>query len=388
MKIYNIPKLPLKINLETIEILMQLNKANRYLAELKGVAQTIPNEAILINSLILQEAKDSSEVENIITTHDELYKAELRSESLKMSAPTKEVLKYREAMHMGFDLVRRNKLLTNQIIKTIQKVLEGNSAGFRAVSGTSLKNGKGEVVYTPPQDKNDIEAYMSNLELFINDESISDLDPLIKMAIIHHQFESIHPFYDGNGRTGRIISVLYLVVNNLLDLPILYLSRYITQNKADYYRLLQAIRDAEKDADSENAWQKWVLFNLRAIEETAKNTIVLVKGINKLIFEYKQILKPLFGKQYKHELINNIFFHPYTKIEFMEKEMQVHRLTATKYLNMIVDIDKGLLSKVKVGRTNYYVNDKLVELFVNVNQNNSDDNATNSVESIHNSVLN
>ena len=387
MKTYNIPKLPFNVNLETVEILKQLNKANKHLAELKGVAQTIPNEAILINSLTLQEAKDSSEVENIVTTHDELYKAELESD-LRMSAPTKEVLKYREAMHKGFNLVRHNKLLTNQIIKTIQKELEGNTAGFRAVPGTSLKNGKGEVVYTPPQDKNDIEAYMSNLELFINDESISDLDPLIKMAVIHHQFESIHPFYDGNGRTGRIISVLYLVVNDLLDLPILYLSRYITQNKADYYRLLQAIRDAENEADSESAWQKWVLFNLRAVEETAKNTIVLVKGINKLMFEYKQVLKPLFGKQYKHELINNIFFHPYTKIEFMEKEMQVHRLTATKYLNMIVDIDKGLLSKIKVGRTNYYVNDKLVELFVNVNQNNIDDETTDSIESIHNSVLN
>ncbi len=386
MRTYTIPKLPLNVDLETVTILKQLNNANKQLAELKGVAQTIPNEAILINSLTLQEAKDSSEVENIVTTHDELYKAELDSNSLKMSAPTKEVLRYREALHKGFDSVRSNKLLTNQIIKLIQKELEGNTAGFRAVPGTSLKNNKGDVIYTPPQDINDIEACMNNLESFINDDSVSDLDPLIKMAVIHHQFESIHPFYDGNGRTGRIISILYLVVNDLLDLPILYLSRYITQNKTEYYRLLQAIRDAMNTIDSEHAWQEWILFNLKGVEETAKNTIVLVKGINKLMFEYKQVLKPLFGKQYKHELINNIFFHPYTKIEFMEREMQVQRKSAAKYLDKIVDV--GLLSKIKLGRTNYYVNNKLVDLFVNTNSIQESSRLVDTIETINNIIIN
>ena len=376
MNNYSIPKLPLHIDLETKAILKQLNLANKQLAELKGVAQTIPNETILINSLTLQEAKDSSEVENIVTTHDELYRADLDIHKAIISASTKEVLNYRQAIQTGFTLIRKNKLLTNNVIKNIQQILEENSAGFRAVPGTMLKNSKGEIIYTPPQDKQIVEQTMENLEQYINDSSMSDIDPLIKMAIIHHQFESIHPFYDGNGRTGRIISILYLVANDLLDLPILYLSRFITHNKGEYYRLLQDVREVEDNAPQ---WEAWILFMLKGVEETAKETIRLVKGIAVLMNEYKQILRPLFAKQYKHELLNNLFFHPYTKIDFVQRDMMVQRKAAAKYLDMIVA--SGLMEKIKIGRTNYYMNTKLIELFVNhVTILNSD---IESIESIH-----
>ena len=358
---YNIPKLPLPYELETKEVLKQLSRSHRKLAELKGVAQTIPNERILISTLTLQEAKDSSEVENIVTTQDDLYKADLNVKQNIINASTKEVLAYREAIEKGFNLVRGNRLLTNNIIKQIQEELEHNKAGFRTAPGTKLERSDGEVVYTPPQDGADIIRYMENLETFINDESVSDIDPLIKMAIIHHQFESIHPFYDGNGRTGRIVNILYLVITGLLDLPILYLSRYITHNKVEYYRLIQAIRD--KGADNSKEWIEWIMFILKGIEETATETIRLIKGISELMNRYKSILRPLFEKQYKHELINNLFFHPYTKIEFMERDMMVERRTASKYLNKIVDA--GLLHKEKIHKENYYINVGLMNLFLN-----------------------
>lgn len=358
---YNIPKLPLDFDFETKAIMRQVTKSNRRLAELKGVALTIPNENILLSSLVLQEALDSSAVENIVTTSDELYRAELDINGGLTNAATKEVLNYREAMQVGFDMVRRNRLLTLNDIKQIQKTLEHNNAGFRTVPGTKLKSSKGEVVYIPPQSGEDVARYMSNLEQYINDPEIHDIDPLIKMAIIHHQFESIHPFYDGNGRTGRIIAILYLVVNDLLDLPILYLSRYITHNKGEYYRLIQRIRD--NDPDNAEDWEKWVLFILKGVEETAIETIRLVKSISALMAKYKNILKPLFGKQYKHELLNNLFFHPYTKIEFMERDMSVQRKTAAKYLDTIVS-ETGLLKKQKLGRSNYYINTELMELFI------------------------
>lgn len=357
---YIIPNLPLPYDLETKAILKQLNKANKMLAELKGLATTIPNEQILISSLTLQEAKESSEVENIVTTQDDLYRASVSINQELQSAATKEVLNYREALQHGFNLVRKRQLLTNNVIKEIQERLEYNRAGFRTVPGTALKRNDGTIVYTPPQDANEIAEYMKNLERFINDDSMCDFDPLVKMAIIHHQFESIHPFYDGNGRTGRIINVLYIVQNRLLDLPILYLSRYITRNKAEYYRLIQAIRD--KNSDNASEWEEWILFMLRAVEETAFDTINLVKGIGKLMTDYKNILRPLFGKYYKHELLNNLFFHPYTKLEYFQRDMSISRQTASKYLDKIVST--GLLEKIKLGRENYYVNKGLMALFL------------------------
>ena len=374
---YIIPNLPLPYDLETKAVLKQLNKANKMLAELKGLATTIPNEQILISSLTLQEAKESSEVENIVTTQDDLYRASVSINQELQSAATKEVLNYREALQHGFNLVRKRQLLTNNVIKEIQERLEYNRAGFRTVPGTALKRNDGTIVYTPPQDANEIAEYMKNLERFINDDSMCDFDPLVKMAIIHHQFESIHPFYDGNGRTGRIINVLYIVQNKLLDLPILYLSRYITRNKAEYYRLIQAIRD--KNSDNASEWEEWILFMLRAVEETAFDTINLVKGIGKLMTDYKNILRPLFGKYYKHELLNNLFFHPYTKLEYFQRDMSISRQTASKYLDKIVST--GLLEKIKLGRENYYVNKGLMALFLMGSIENIEE--TDTIESIN-----
>lgn len=367
MSEYNIPHLPLAYDLETKAILKQLNQANRRLAELKGVALTIPNENILVSTLTLQEAKDSSEVENIVTTQDDLYQGAAESLSnFVANAATKEVLNYREALQQGFHLVKEKGVLTSSVIKEIQKMLEHNSAGFRSVPGTALKRSDGKTVYTPPQDKQTILELMDNLERFINDERLSDLDPLIKLAIIHHQFESIHPFYDGNGRTGRIICVLYLVLAGCLDLPILYLSRYITHNKGEYYRLIQAIRD--KNDDNATQWEAWILFMLKGIEETAIETTRLVKGISKLMVEFKTVLRPKFGKQYRHELLNNLFFHPYTKVEFLEKEMMVSRITANRYLNALVET--GLIERIKIGRSYYYMNLPLINLFMSVSDSN------------------
>ncbi len=359
---YSIPTLPLEYDLETKDVLKQLARANRALAELKGIAATIPNENILISSLTLQEARDSSSIENIITTQDDLYRADLDIKSYAITPAAKEVQNYRESIQYGFTLIRANRLLTNNVIIKIQNKLKHTDEGFRTTPGTTLKRGdNGEIVYEPPQNPQDIITYMQNLEAFINDSTISDLDPLIKMAIIHHQFESIHPFSDGNGRTGRIVNILYLVMNELLDLPILYLSRYITHNKAKYYELLQTIRDHQGNNYSQ--WEEWIIFILKGIEETAIETTKLVKGISSLMFEYKNILKPAFGSIYKHELLNNLFFHPYTKIDFVCKDMLIQRKTAAKYLDKIVAL--GLLDKMKIGRENFYINHKLFDLFLN-----------------------
>lgn len=373
---YNIPLLPLPYDFETKAILRQVNAANRRLAELKGIALTIPNENILISTLVLQEALDSSAVENIVTTSDDLYKADLNMEGDIGNAAAKEVLLYREAMSVGFTLARKNKLLTLNDITAIQQVLERNDAGFRRVPGTVLMASNKDVVYTPPQEHNEVIRLMDNLEKYINDNSMHEVDPLIKVAIIHQQFESIHPFYDGNGRTGRILIILYLIINNLLDLPILYLSRYITHNKGNYYRLIQRIRD--KNTDNFEEWEQWILFMLKGIEETAIQTIELIKEISALTADYKKKLRPLFGRLYKHELINNLFFHPYTKIEYMEKDMMVQRKTATKYLEKIVEA--GLLQKVKFGRSNYYINTKLMDLFIHHRV--EDESETENIESV------
>ncbi len=316
------------------------------------MVSSIPNESILINTLGLQEAKDSSAIENIITTHDDIFKAALNFYGFK-SLKAKEVQNYISALKKGFSLISKKGILTNNDIIQIQSELEKNNAGFRKVPGTTLKNATaGKIVYTPPQDYNTILELMANLEQFINDEKISDLDPLIKMGIIHYQFESIHPFYDGNGRTGRIINVLYLVMNDLLDLPILYLSQYIIENKGQYYKLLQEVRETDN-------WENWILYMLDAVEQISKETIVLISEIKNLIFEYKNILRDNY-KFYSQDLLNNLFKHPYTKIEFIEKDLSVSRITASKYLNQLSK--DGLLRKEKLGTGNYYINERLIEI--------------------------
>ncbi len=352
MESWELNKLPLQIDLETKKVLKALPSAHFALAELKGIASSIPNQNILINTLGLQEAKDSSEIENIITTHDDLYKSELKLDALK-SLDAKEVQNYISALKRGFKLVTKSGLLVNKTILEIQGVLENNNAGFRKLPGTALKNAAtGETVYTPPQSEDEIIRLMSNLEKYINDSTLQDIDPLIKMAIIHFQFESIHPFYDGNGRTGRIINILYLVLEKLQSLPILYLSNYIIKHKSDYYHFLQSVRD-------DNSWEDWVLFMIKGVEETAKETTSLILKIKDLMLESKHILRSNY-KFYSQDLLNNLFKHPYTKIEFIVDELGVSRLTAANYLNKLAK--DGVLRKEKLGTGNYYINIKLYEL--------------------------
>ena len=349
---WKLKELPLTVDVETKAVLKSLPSAHAALAELKGIASTIPNQIILVNTLGLQEAKDSSAIENIITTHDELYKSELNLNSFK-SLEAKEVQNYISALKKGFELIKTNGLITNNIIIEIQRELEGNSAGFRKLPGTALKNSSnGETIYTPPQDINEINSLMKNLEKFINDPSMSDYDPIVKMAIIHYQFESIHPFYDGNGRTGRIINILYLIIEKLQNLPILYLSNYIIQNKADYYRLLQELRDNEN-------WEEWLLFMIRGIEKTSRETIELIIQIKELMMEYKHKLRDNY-KFYSQDLLNNLFKHPYTKIEFIVNDLNVSRITAANYLNKLAE--DGILKKERIGTGNYYINEKLFNL--------------------------
>jgi Fic family protein len=344
--------LPLDWDIETKTILKSLPSAHAALAELKGIASTMPNQNILINTLGLQEAKDSSAIENIITTHDDLYKSELNLNSFK-SLNAKEVQNYVTATKTGFDLISKTGLLTNRIVLKIQEILEGNKAGFRKLPGTTLKNiSTGEIIYTPPQDPEEIKDLMSNLEIFINDKESCDFDSLVKMAIIHYQFESIHPFYDGNGRTGRIINILYLIQEKLQDLPILYLSNYIIKNKSDYYRLLQEVR-------TKNNWEEWLLFMIKAVEKTSGETIDLIIKIHELMMNYKHLLRDNY-KFYSQDLLNNLFRHPYTKIEFIQRDLNVSRITAANYLNQLAD-DK-LLTKRKLGTANYYINDPLFKL--------------------------
>jgi len=349
---WKLKELPLTVDVETRAVLKSLPSAHAALAELKGIASTIPNQIILVNTLGLQEAKDSSAIENIITTHDDLYKSELNLDSFK-SLEAKEVQNYISALKKGFELIKTKGLITNNIIIEIQRELEGNSAGFRKLPGTALKNSStGETIYTPPQDIDEINSLMKNLEKFINDPSMSDYDPIVKMAIIHYQFESIHPFYDGNGRTGRIINILYLIIEKLQNLPILYLSNYIIQNKADYYRLLQELRDNEN-------WEEWLLFMIHGIEKTSRETIELIIQIRELMMEYKHKLRNNY-KFYSQDLLNNLFKHPYTKIEFIVNDLNVSRITAANYLNKLAE--DGILKKERIGTGNYYINEKLFNL--------------------------
>lgn len=349
-------KLPFTEDVETKKVLKKVASAHRALAELKGAVATIPNETILINTLGLQEAKDSSEIENIITTHDALYKTELNLGGFK-SLQAKEVQNYISALKLGFSFVKEKKVLTNNHIIQIQAELEKNEAGFRKLPGTELKNfSTGEVVYTPPQDYATIKTYMDNLESFINEENLSDLDPLVKMAIIHHQFETIHPFYDGNGRTGRIINVLYFVIQDLLHIPILYLSRYIIENKAQYYHLLQETRNTGN-------WEPWILYIVDAVESTSKQTILLINEIRELMKEFKQLIRSNY-KFYSQDLLNNLFKHPYTKIEYLENDLGVSRITAASYLNKLAN--DGVLIKTKLGTGNYYINHQLYQILTNL----------------------
>ena len=335
---------------ERADILKRLNGASRALAELKGVAASIPNQNILINTLTLREAQDSSAIENIVTTQDDLYREE--DPATATGAAVKEVLRYRQALQAGFEQTRTSGLLTLNTILGIQQQLECNRAGLRKLPGTALRDGAGRLVYEPPQDANDVARLMGELESFIHDDPPFAADPLVKMALIHHQFESIHPFYDGNGRTGRIVNVLYLVKEGLLDIPVLYLSQHIVRTKPDYYRLLQGVRD-------DDAWEAWVLYMLQAVEVTATETLATVQAIKTLLQQTKLRIRGQY-KFYSQDLINNLFNHPYTRVDFLCRDLGVSRVTATKYLDTLAA--DGVLKKVRSGRNNYYINHALFEL--------------------------
>jgi Fic family protein len=350
---YILDKLPpLRDKVETIKILRQANKATAALAELKGIVKTIPNQLMLINAIVLQEAKGSSEIENIITTQDELYKA-LAINKSKISAETKEVVNYREAIFHGFRLIEKQGFLKVNDIVGIQQKLIDNNAGIRNTPGTVLKNDTtGEVVYTPPQDRQEIIELLTN---FINhyNQNEQGLSPLINLAILHYQFESIHPFYDGNGRTGRILNILYLIMSELIDIPILYLSSYIIENKPDYYRLLnQTNRTGE--------WEEWILFMLKAVESTSLQTIKKINTIRKLLEQTIILVQEKLPKIYKKELVELLFEQPYSKIEFVVNYLNVERKAASRYLKELEKI--GVLKSQKVGREILYINKELIEI--------------------------
>jgi Fic family protein len=343
--------LPPDVELETKRVLKQLARSHRALAELKGFAGMIPNKNILINAVTINEAKDSSEIENIITTHDELFKAMSQENYNNPSA--KEVVNYRTALWHGFELVKDKQILTTNMIVEIQQLIEKNHAGLRKLPGTVLKNeSTGEVVYTPPSGEKEIMALMGNLEKYINDD-YDNVDPLIKLAVIHYQFETIHPFYDGNGRTGRIINVLYLILKELLDSPILYLSKYIIRNKSAYYRLLQDVR-------TNGDWEDWILFILDGIEQTAEETLLLVKRINDVVEKTAEDIKNMLPKIYSRELVNLLFYEFYTKIVYIEKGLGITRKTASNYLSSLED--KGFLVSQKVGKERIFLNKRLFEI--------------------------
>ncbi len=343
---------PERGKIETINILRAANKATAALAELKGIGKTLPNQLMLINAIVLKEAKGSSEIENIITTHDELYKA-LAINSLNTTLATKEVVNYRKAMFTGFDFVKQQGFLRFGDILLIQQELTGNNAGIRTMPGTVLKNDlTGETVYTPPQDKQEILDLLSGFIDYFNTPS-TEISPLINLAILHHQFESIHPFYDGNGRTGRILNILYLILNGLMEIPILYLSSYIIENKPDYYKLLNL-------TNKHDDWEDWILYMLKAVEVTSLQTIEKISAIKNLLgktIEKVQVESP---KIYRKELVELLFEQPYSKIEFVVNQLKVERKAASRYLQELERI--GVLESQKVGRETLYINKELFEL--------------------------
>ncbi|MEA4859320.1 Adenosine monophosphate-protein transferase SoFic [bioreactor metagenome] len=345
-----LPKLPIDVSkTETIKILKAEIKASKALAELKGIANLIPNQSILINAIVLQESKDSSGIENIITTRDDLYKA-VSETARKVDAASKEVMFYREALYTGFNQLRKHGFISINDIVVIQEALVQNDAGLRSLPGTKLVNDKtDDVVYTPPQSKDEIDELLKNFTEYLN----NDDDTLEKLAILHYQFESIHPFYDGNGRTGRIINILYLILKDHLTVPILYLSSYIIRNKDEYYRLLQKVR-------TEEAWEDWIMFILQGIEETAKETIQKVKALKELLDNTLEMVKTKAPKIYSKELVETLFENPYCKIEMVVKHLGVERKAASRYLHQLEDL--GILNCVKVGKESIFINIGLMNI--------------------------
>jgi Fic family protein len=348
----DLPLLPPKAEIETKATLKKAISAGRALAELKGLGKTIPNQSILVNSIILQEAKASSEIENIITTHDALFRA-FSAKTTQIDPATKEVLRYREALWEGFSSLKDRPLLTTNLFIQIVQTIRANKAGIRNTPGTKVANAAtGEVVFTPPEGEDIIRNKLKNLEDYIHAEDT--VDPLIKLALIHYQFEAIHPFTDGNGRTGRILNILYLTRQHLLELPVLYLSKYIIEQKSDYYRLLRGATEHQE-------WEPWILYLLDAVEQTALFTRDKILAIRELMIKTLEFTKEnLPSRVYSKELIELLFHQPYTKAQFLVDAGIVERKTAANYLKELQKI--GVLQIYKVGKENLYLNRELFEV--------------------------
>lgn len=312
-----------------------LSNANNKVGELKGIINQLPKPQILLNAITLGEAKDSSEIENIVITYDEIYK-EMTSES-SISANAKEVLRYRKAISLGFEELKRNGFISIRSLINIQNCIESEKGGIRKLPGTVIKNTRtGEILHTPPQSEAEILDYLSNLEKYINQDN--EYDPLINMGLIHYQFETIHPFYDGNGRTGRILNVLFLVMMNKLSYPVLYLSRYIMQNKDEYYTLLRECNNNEENI------RIFVRYMLKAIEATSDFTIRFIDEIIQSMEQTTMLMKERLPKIYSKELVEYLYYEFYTKNEYLRNEFNISRSTANKYLKLL---EEQVLSSVR-----------------------------------------
>ena len=351
---YNeLPLLPPELELETKRVLKKAISANTALAELKGAGGLIPNQAVLIQAIGLQEAKLSSEIENIVTTDDELYRA-FANEGYKADPHTKEVLRYNEALWRGYDLVKsKNRPLTTNVFEELFSIIKQSDAGVRKTPGTKLANNRKKIIYTPPEGEQLLRDKLGNLEKYIYADD--KVDPLIKLAVIHYQFEAIHPFTDGNGRTGRILNILYLIDQGLLDIPILYLSRFIIDKKNDYYAGLRKVTE-------EGAWEKWVLFMLEAVENTARKTRGKILAIRDLMQRDVETVREKLPKIYSKDLLELLYHQPYCKIQFLEKAGIAKRQTASTYLKELERV--GVLKAVKTGRDIYYINVDFLELLI------------------------
>ncbi|MBT0727451.1 Fic family protein [Rosenbergiella australiborealis] len=344
--------------IETRKVLKACVKARAALAELKQAGELLPNQGLLINLLPLLEAKDSSEIENIVTTSDKLF--QFAEEDSQADPATKEALRYRTALREGFVQLSKKPLCVS-IAAEICSRLKNTEMDIRKVPGTNLKNSRNEVVYTPPVGEQKIRDLLSNWESFIHKED--DLDPLVKMAVTHYQFEAIHPFTDGNGRTGRIINILFLIDKGLLSLPILYLSRFIVENKDDYYRLLRGVTE-------QSEWEDWVLFMVKAVEETSVWTMNKIQAVRKLIDHTTDYIKKHQDKIYSHELVKTIFEQPYCRISNLVDAGIAKRQAASQYLKELCDI--GVLHELKIGKEKLFVHPKFIQLMTDDNNNFSD----------------
>lgn len=349
---HNIKNLPYEYNYNDVEILKALNCANNKLGELNGAISLLPNPFIIFNAITLGEAKESSEIENIVTTFDELFKEMTLS---RKDSASKEVLNYRQATLTGYDFLQRKGFISVNQIVDIHRIIEPSVGDIRQIPGTVIKNTKtGEVIHTPPQSKDEIEVCLTNLEKYINYPELEDIDPILKMAIIHFQFESIHPFYDGNGRTGRILSILYLTLSGKIKLPILYLSKYINKNRTRYYECLNAVQ-----LDINNL-KSYLLFMIDGVYEMSKFTLEFIHSFLHIMEDADTIIKEQSPKIYSQELINHIFYDFYTKNEMICKKLGVTRNTASKYLHELTD--SGILIEEKIGQNKIYKNAFLYEL--------------------------